>query len=715
MSDKYNKEEQSVLQKIQNQTGCLLLIIGIAMLAFVLTDLVGSGASIFGSNKNVVGKIAGQDVTYEEFTEQYETFKAAVLQNNPGIAFNEVVAKQYRQQAWDFLVDEKVQNKEYEELGIDVSPAEMEDITIGDNTHQQIKQSFQDPETGEFDKTRLERFLKDDINNNSDARASWVEFQKQFTKQIIASKYTALTQSSLYVTDLEARNKIKADQLTINATVVNVPYNSIADSTISVSDSEIEAYIKEHKSDFEQEESRDIEFIALRVIPSADDSMNMLNWAQQSIERLQNASNDSVFVANSNSESPYDPTYRARGTFSPEVEERLFEAEVGTVIGPFEKNGVYSVFKVSGIGEDSLRSVRGSHIVFRVNGTTDEDTANAMTEAREVLSKIRSGQTTFEAEASNRNFDATRTQGGDMGWVREGNYTYPKKVIDRLMTSGKDNLVIIKSNRGIHIAKATSNVSRKTVQVALLDQTIYASTETDAAYNRTAGEFLVKLDGDQSFQEVAESMGLVPRIAPDISEEQRNVAGVSNGNVIARWLYADDTEEGDISPIMSIDDTYIVAKVTKIKEAGTPSVEDARKEVEPLVRNAKKAEIITKKFEEALTEEKDAETLAKELETVASIVPAASFNSGNLPYIGQDLKVMGTIFGTPVGKRSQIIEGKNGVVVVYVNNENEYEKQDVTIKKSEIDQFNLQAVGQMISDALMDKAEVKEQLYKFFD
>ena len=157
MSDKYNNEEQSVLQKIQNQTGCLLLVIGVAMLAFVLTDLVSSGSSIFSSNDNSVGEISNEPVSYDEYNQTYEALKAQLIQNNPGIAFDENMSKQYQQQAWNMIIESRLVEPEYEKLALTVSLAELEDLTIGDNTHPQIQQSFRNPETNQFDKQRLIR------------------------------------------------------------------------------------------------------------------------------------------------------------------------------------------------------------------------------------------------------------------------------------------------------------------------------------------------------------------------------------------------------------------------------------------------------------------------------------------------------------------------------------------------------------------------------
>ena len=366
MSDKYNKEEPSLLQKIQNQTGCLLLIIGVAMLAFVLTDLISSGSSIFGGSSNGVGEIAGQSVSYEEYNSRYEQLKTQVLQNNPGLQMDEMVVQQYRQQAWDILVQESVQSKEYEKIGLDVGAGELEDLTIGNNTHPQIQSAFKDPQTGQFNKTRLIQFLKEDIVANPQARESWEEFQAQFTKGLITEKYNKLVSSSFYTTDLETRLNVKDENQTMNADLVSVAFTSIPDSTISVSDAEIVSYLKDHKSEYEQDASRDIEFISLAVVPSAEDSFKIEQAIGQNIEKFQNTLDDSTFVSIMNSDVPFDTAYQVRGSFDPTVEDRIFSAEKGKVIGPFESNGTYSLYKVTDIGTDSVTSIRGSHIFFSI-------------------------------------------------------------------------------------------------------------------------------------------------------------------------------------------------------------------------------------------------------------------------------------------------------------------------------------------------------------
>lgn len=611
MSDKYNKEEPSLLQKIQNQTGCLFLIIGIAMLAFVLTDLVSSGTSIFGSNENNVGSIGDEPVTYEEFNGTYESLKFQVTQNNPGFVFDESMASQYREQAWSIIIEDKTLKPEYDKVGITVSAAELEDLTIGDNTHPQIQQSFRNPENNQFDKNRLIRFLKDDINNDPQAMQSWTSFQTQFTSNLIGQKYSSIVASSFYTTDLEASTKSREEGQSVNATIVAVPYAQETDETITVTDSEILAYAKKHRSQFEKDASRSIEYVRLNVVPSKQDSVEMMNWAAGIAQDFASSKDDSAFVSLKGSESPFDPTFRGRGTFSPEIEEVLFTAEEGAVVGPFQKNGVYSVFKVTGTGVD---------------------------------------------------------------------------------TAGE-----------------------KTIQVALVDQSIFASTATDSRHYSRAGEVLTKVTGDATFEEVVEKLGLSKRVASNITEKNRQIPGIPNADKIARWLFDSETEEGDISNIIDLNGGYLVARVSKVTEEGLPSADDLRDEVELSVRNEKIAATLAPKVETALASASSAEELAIAIKSTPVPIPAMNFNRTNLPGVGDDPSIAGAIFGTKVGGHSHVISGNTAVAVVYVNNENQYTPADITLVKAQMKQQLIQSIQNSVRIALEDKSNVKDLRYKFYD
>tara|TARA_B100001059_G_scaffold77873_3_gene75612 strand:- start:1328 stop:3466 length:2139 start_codon:yes stop_codon:yes gene_type:complete len=712
MSNKYNNEEQSVLQKIQNQTGCLLLVIGIAMIAFVLTDLVSSGSSIFSSDENSVGEVAGKPLSYDEFNRTFEGLKSQLIQNNPGIAFDENMSKQYREQAWNMIIESRVVEPEYEKLALTVSPAELEDLTIGDNTHPQIQRSFRDPETNQFDKQRLIRFLKEDINANPEALQSWNSFQQQFTAGLIAQKYNQLIISSVYTTDLEAVNSGRDNNQTKNATIVSLPYNEFEDSTLMVSDSEILTYIKAHPAKYKEDANRDIEFIRLNVTPSREDSMDMMYQSKEIAQKFSEANDDSAFVSIMNSETPFNKSYQIRGSFPASVDDALFSASIGDVIGPNQENGVYSVYKITDTGLDSLPSIRGSHILINVAGT---DTAKAERDARELIAQIKSGTTTFEAEANNKNYDASRGKGGDMGWVRKDTRSYPRRLINRLFTSPQNQYFVTRSKKGVHIGKTTSKISRKTIQVAVVDQKIFPSTKTDGEYYKMAGEFLSKINGDKSFEEVAEELGLTKRVANKINENTLAIPGISNPNPIAKWLFNNSTKEGDVSSIIDINGSYFVARVTHVKPDGLVDIEEVRTIIDEILLNEKKSDKLFSKLDVALNNSNTPEELAEKLETNPVSIPAASFSSSSIPYIGSDQIITGTIFGLPVVTKSEIIRGERALAVVYLNNDNEYEASDVEVLKLQNTDQSKQDFQQKVRQTIIENADVVDLRYRFYN
>ena len=284
-----------------------------------------------------------------------------------------------------------------------------------------------------------------------------------------------------------------------------------------------------------------------------------------------------------------------------------------------------------------------------------------------------------------------------------------------LYNSGEGNYVIVRSERGVHLAKATSAVSRKTVQVAVLDQSLFASSNTDGDVYKLAGELLTKAQGDKSFEEVAESMNITKRVANRITEENRSIAGISEPNKVARWLFDENTKEGDISSIIDLNGSYLVARVSKMRSAGLPDAQDLRGELETLVRNELKAKDLKPKMEGALAKATSADELAKALGVDVISAPATSFMTGSLAFIGQDEKIIGTVLGTPVGKRSEVVEGKGAVAVVFVNNENQYDPADVASLKMLLKMENSQGIEGDIQMALNKKADVKDTRYKFYD
>lgn len=717
MSQKYNHDEESTIQKIQNKSGCLLLVIGIAMMAFVLTDLLSSGSTIFGSNSNSVGKIGGKDVDYNEYNNMYEQFITNVQNSNPDLVIDEAMRKQYQDQAWNAIVQQKLIENQYDKLGLGVSAEELEAITIGNEVHPQLKRAFTNPETNVFDKARMVQYLTEDIQVNPEAKKNWIEFEGGLIKDLIAEKYNSLLSSAVYVTELQGITLSKKQSENRSIAFVGLEYSTIDDKDITVSDKDLVAYAKSRGKKYEVEASRDVEYIAFNVVPSGEDSAKTMDFIAQSIPLFQETTDDSLFLLGRGSEVPYTGEFIARGSLPKYAEEAIFSAEKGKVVGPFVDNGSYSVYKVIDDEVDSLRSVKVSHVLLRINGQAAQDTADSRVKARELLADIRSGKISFEDAAMQNNYDGSGSNGGDLGWLREEtDKRIPPAFMKDALNTANGGYFITTTFMGVHIGKVTSNVSRRLVKVGTLKQTVMPSTDTDKEFYRLAGEFQAKLSSkDKTFEEVAEEMGMTKRIANNLKEDTKVIPGINDAARLIRWLYEENRKANDYSDIMEVDGKYVVAAVSKIRKDGLPDGSELRADLEAVVMNQKKAEKLIPKVKAALDKNPKPEALAKELGVTVIEAIMVNFRTSTLPLVGPDEYLIGAASGTAKGKHSGVLATKAGVYTVFVKDITKGESEDLAMLLPQMERNSAGTFAGGATQALITQGKVKDLRYRFYN
>jgi peptidyl-prolyl cis-trans isomerase D len=704
----------AVIQKIQRQTGCLLILVGGAMIAFVLTDLLNSGGAIFGGrNDNNVGVVAGEAVSYAEFNERFETMVANLQAANPELEINEGIRDAYREQAWNQMISEKIIGSQYDQLGIMVTPDEMEDNTFGNNPHPQVISAFTDPQSGEFNKARLIQFLQQDIENNENAKNQWLAFEKGLKEQLLNEKYATLIRSSFYTPTAFVKQRVKDQDETVSAEIVGIDYTVIADTAVSFTDKDLQKYINEHKEDYKQENARDIEYISYNVLPTRDDTMSVFNWAADQKEKFSKAENDSVFVELMNSETPLFDMYQPLGAFPQEIERDLFTGDSADVFGPVFSQGSFGLYKISGIGTDSLYSFRMSHILIPVEGPTIEDTLAARRKASETMAAIRSGEKSFDEEAV-KNYDGSGARKGDLGYIREDSRAQPKKLIDAGLSNAEGNLFVVTTDRGVHIGKVTFAKTKRTLKVAVLNQTVSPSNETYKEVYRQAGTF-IGLANKEGFDAAVDQQKLSKRIAENIKESDRAISGLKDPKPLIRWAFDAETQEGSLSDILEMEDRFIVAHCKAVKEEGVAGIEDVRTDVESKVRELKKADLIEKQLQDAMQSATDFAEIAKKLNTSVRSIPSQSFDNDNVSYIGVDFEVLGTLFGLEDGNTSGIVKADRGVYLIKRTGTNAMP--DIQEIEPMRDAFTSELKDRSeaeVQQALRKKAEIKDLRYKFY-
>ena len=698
----------ATLGKIRNRSGLLLTVIGVAMLAFILGDFMSSLGS-GGGGSIYVGEVLGEDVmrqAYEVKVEEgIENWKS---QNQQGV-LNQTTTAQIRSQIWDQYVRDLIMNNEFGKLGIDVSDDEFFELLQGLNVHPEISKvpAFQDQATGQFDRTKVLGYLKQiDQDPTGEARTRWVGFQKYLIGLIKTSKYNSLVSNAMYVTGEEAKLKFNENSQNITFNYVAIPFSSVADSMVEPTESELANYYDDNKSDYEQAASKDVDFVVYTVIPSQEDDATTKS-AITDLKADFTIFEDYDLMARRNSDNTSARfTFTTKEGLADKNWEELFNAEQGTVIGPYQASqGVYRIAKLV-IAQNRPDSVEARHILIAPTETMSLDSVNIRIEA--IKAQIQSGTDFGDLAQKNSDDKGSAIKGGDLGWFSEG--AMVDEFNEACFTSKRGDLSVVTSQFGVHLIEVTktSRAVRK-VKIAFIDRNVEPSTETYNTYYSQAAQFAGKiLNEGIAFDSLVAQQNLVKRSDSKVTADKQSIVGLPNSREMVRWM--NTTDEETVSEVFQFENSYVVAYLTKEHIKGNVPLEDIKEQISALVVKDKKADYIT------------AAITGNDLVAIASnngqtVVNAQRANLANLSLqgIGYEPELVGSIFGTAVGSVSSPIAGANAVYVVQVTAKDDAKTTgDFTKQKQEVQKGAAAYANGAAYKVLNTEADVKDNRSDFY-
>ena len=698
----------ATLGKIRNRSGLLLTVIGVAMLAFILGDFMSSLGSA-GGGSIYVGEVLGEDVmrqAYEVKVEEgIENWKS---QNQQGV-LNQTTTAQIRSQIWDQYVRDLIMNNEFGKLGIDVSDDEFFELLQGLNVHPEISKvpAFQDQATGQFDRTKVLGYLKQiDQDPTGEARTRWVGFQKYLIGLIKTSKYNSLVSNAMYVTGEEARLNFNENSQNITFNYVAIPFSSVADSMVEPTESELANYYDDNKSDYEQAASKDVDFVVYTVIPSQEDDATTKS-AIADLKADFTIFEDYDLMARRNSDNTSARfTFTTKEGLADKNWEELFNAEQGTVIGPYQASqGVYRIAKLV-IAQNRPDSVEARHILITPTETMSLDSVNIRIEA--IKAQIQSGADFGDLAQKNSDDKGSAIKGGDLGWFSEG--AMVDEFNEACFTSKRGDLSVVTSQFGVHLIEVTktSRAVRK-VKIAFIDRNVEPSTETYNTYYSQAAQFAGKiLNEGIAFDSLVAQQNLVKRSDSKVTADKQSIVGLPNSREMVRWM--NTTDEETVSEVFQFENSYVVAYLTKEHIKGNVPLEDIKEQISALVVKDKKADYIT------------AAITGDDLVAIASnngqtVVNAQRANLANLSLqgIGYEPELVGSIFGTAVGSVSSPIAGANAVYVVQVTAKDDAKTTgDFTKQKQEVQKGAAAYANGAAYKVLNTEADVKDNRSDFY-
>ena len=698
----------ATLGKIRNRSGLLLAVIGIAMLAFILGDFMQSKRS--GPRGSIhVGEVYGEKILRQDFEIKLQDYLDNTWKvQNPQTVLTQSLIAQIRSQIWNQYVRDLIMDFEYERIGIDVSDDEFFELLQGVNVHPEISKvpAFQGP-SGAFDRTKVLAYLKQiDEDPSGESRERWIGFQDYLINLIKNAKYNSLIGKAMYYTSNSAIEKANENQQKSSFTYVSLPYSIIPDSLVEASEKEMARYYKENKQNYQQEESRDVDYIVFNVLPSLSDDELTKSSLQELVSDFIEYEDYELLCRRNSDNTNTKFVFSKQNQLEDENWNQLFSKDKGAVIGPYlTKQGFYRISKLADV-QYRPDSVEARHILIKPTQSMNLDSVNKTIEQLKL--RIENGSD-FGLLANQYSEDkGSSIKGGDLGWFEEG--AMVDEFNEACFTSKKGDLKIVSSQFGVHLIEVTSKSKKvKKVKIAYIDRFIEPSTETYNQFYSKASKFAAKLINEEiSFDSLVVKENIMKRSDFKVQINKENISGLTNSREMIRWMYSSKT--GDISDIFQFENNYVIAHLIGINKEGDIPIQNVKEEIKSLVIKEKKSDLISKKYSNV--------ELSKIASDNSKSILNANTTLANLSVagIGYEPELVGSVFSF-IDNNSTVkfVKGRNAMYFVSLLNLDEaISLSDVSQQKKKM-LSDIQSYAQANSfNSLKESAKVKDNRSEFY-
>lgn len=711
----------ATLQKIRSKGPLLVIVIGLALFAFIAGDAWKVLQPHQG--KQDVGEVNGEVLSAQDYQKMVDELSEVIKLTNGLNSLTEDQLNNVKDQVWQSYVNNKLIAEQAEKLGLKVTDAEIQSI-IDQGTHPLLMQTpFRNPQTGMFDKDMLKKFLVDYANLNANQMpAQYVEYyqkmgafwqfvEKTLAQSTLAEKYQNLVTKSLISNPVAAEDAFNSRTEQSDLLLAGIPYSSINDSTVQVSDSEIKDRYNEKKEQFKQlVETRDIRYIDVKVVPSDADRKAVEKEVTEYSNQLASTTADfGTFVRSTGSSVNYSDVPVSKSVFPADVASRLDSTNVNEVYGPYynQTDDSFNAFKLLA-KVSSPDSIQFRQI--QVYADTEEKTK---TLADSIYNALKGGAD-FAAVAK------IYGQTGEATWVNAQSWEGSEldadnsKFINTLLNQPVNELANLNMGQANLILQVMNKKSMQTkYKVAVVKREVEFSKETyNAAYNKFS-QFVAQNTTIDSMVKNAEESGytLMPRT--DLSSAEHYVGGVRSTREALKWIFA--AKPGEVSPLYECgeNDHLMVVALDKIHEAGYRDINSVAEMLRAEIRRDKKAEKIMeemKKYNSIAQVKGMKDAVSDSVKHVTFSAPAyISVTRSSEPVIGA------VAAKTAANKVSAPIKGNGGVYMIQVYaKEKGSEKFDAKQEETTLTNMAVRIAGNQLINDLYQKAKVVDQRYLFF-
>ncbi|WP_339699717.1 peptidylprolyl isomerase [uncultured Marixanthomonas sp.] len=697
----------AILNSIRKRGIFLILIIALALFAFILSDVLAKGSGI-GKDQDTVAIVNGKEISRQDFMQQVET-----AQRNLG---PNATSAQAMNMVWERELRNTLLTEQYEELGLVV---EKEQLNNAMRASLANNPTFQN-ELGEYDEGLVQQYVAS-IKGNPQLYGQWQDYTENIKEATLQNMYVNLVKGGLTSTLAEGKQQYHFENDKINLQYVQVPYTKIADEDVSVSDEEIKQYINEHKSEYEVDKQIDIQYVSISEVASDKDIEEANASVAALLDDREEYENTVVGFRNTDDNEAFvneysDQEYADRWYFKKDLPEPLVDTipsmNTGDIYGPYKVGNTLNLSKVIAV-EQLPDSVKSKHILVRFTGlqTAPQDVTRTKEAAKKLADSlstvINKDKSKFEALAAEFSEDnSNKDKGGDLGYVGPGRMV--PAFNDFIFDNNEGTVGVVETNFGFHVAQVEEQKNKqRAVKIATVIKSIEPSESTiNNTFSKATNFEVAAKDGD--FSEVAKEQDLTVRPVNKIGELDANIPGVGNNRTIITWGFEEETEVGDVKRF-NIPGGYVIAQVTRKSPKGVMSVSEASTKVTPIIRNKKKAEKIRASISGSTVQDV-ANSQSVQVQTATAVTMA----NPTIPGAGSEPKVVGAAFGEKAGETTELIDGKSGVFMVLVLAVNK--APDLDNYASYVNQLNAgnNAVSNQVYQALKKKADIEDNRANFY-
>jgi peptidyl-prolyl cis-trans isomerase D len=707
----------AIIGKIRKHSGLAVIIIGVAIAAFVIGD--------FGKKRykgtNEIGSVNGEAIPITDFNNKVDETLEIQKENSKSEKIADEEHYNIRQSTWNTMVKDILMGNEYDQLGLIVSPDELFDQVQGKNPHRYILQYFKDPKTNKYDPALVLNYLKNLDKMEPKARDQWFRFEKAIKDDRLQTKYNNLVSKGYYLPKAFLRKEFQNESRSVKILFVAPTFQNIPDSTIKLTNADYEKYYNKNKQYFSQDEAfRDIEYVVFEVIPSVSDTKKI----EEDVVSLYKdflTSSDIPNFTSANSDKKYDSTFVKKGTLPGKLDSLAFNSNPGSFFPPFQLDKTWYMAKLLNT-QERPDSIKASQILIGFEGTqlaqeqkitrTKEEAKKMADSLLLVLKKTPEKFSEFAITLSD--YPTAKEDSGNLKWMIDGNANF-SLFFNAGLTLKLNDFKILETSIGYSLFKVTEKTKPiMKVRVAVLQRQIEPSNQTHQDTFLKASAFTGQNNTAEAFDKVTTKEKLAKRSAPNIKEMDNSISGLTSAREVVRWAFSDNVKIGEVSPVFDLTGKYIVAVLKNATDKGQLPLDKIKEKIEPNVKNFKKIELLTEKMTKAIQLTKDLNSLAQQFNSKVDTAEI-KFTGYGRTAISNEGEIVGALFTEKKDMVLGPLAGNYGAYFVKILNIIEPSpKEDFTVEKMQLQNAFESRVTNSSYQAIEKAAKVQDNRAKFF-